>query len=77
MTVTVSSDGVILLRGLCPLEDAELLVRHLSDAAQATVDLTGCDHVHTAVIQVLMAARPRIVGSPTDPFIDKHLAAFL
>jgi hypothetical protein len=77
MSVTTSTDGVILLRGDCPLEDAEALLRRLSDDPGADVDWSGCGRVHTAVIQVLAAARRRMVGFPTDPFVHKHLAAFL
>jgi hypothetical protein len=73
MTVMVSPDGVILLQSPCVLEDAELLLRRLSDDPDARVDWTGCGCVHTAVIQVLMAARPQIVGCPTDIFIRRHL----
>jgi len=75
MTVTVSPDGLILLQGACPLEDAEVLVRRLSDDPAANVDWSGCAQVHTAVVQVLMAARPRIVGCPTNYFIRTHLVA--
>lgn len=74
MTVTVSPDGVILLQGACLLEDAEVLLRRLSDDPDADVDWSGCGPIHTAVIQVLMAAGPRIVGSPTDFFVREHLA---
>lgn len=77
MTVTVSAEGVILLQGHCTLEDAELLLRNLSDRPDATVDWTGCDHVHTALVQVLMASKSRIVGSPTHAFLRQHLAALI
>jgi hypothetical protein len=77
MTVTVSPDGAILLQGICTLDDAELLLRSLSDDPRAPVDWTGCGHVHTAIVQVLMAARPRIIGAPTNPFLRQHLAALV
>ena len=77
MTVTVSPDGVILLQGSCALDDAEILLRHLADAPDAPVDWTGCDHVHTAVVQVLMVVKPRLGGSPTHAFFRQHLAALL
>jgi hypothetical protein len=77
MTVSLSSEGMILLRGDCPLEDAEALVRSLSEDPGAAVDWSGCDRAHTAVIQVLAAARPRLIGSPRSPIVRQHLAAFV
>jgi hypothetical protein len=75
MTVTVSADGVILLKGTCALDDAEPLLRSLADNPHALIDWTGCDHIHTAVVQVLMAAKPRIVGSPTHSFLRDHFTS--
>jgi hypothetical protein len=68
---------VILLSGDCPLEDAEPLLRWLAEDPGASVDWSGCDQAHTAVVQVLMAVKPRIVGSPTNSFVRKHLAEFV
>lgn len=64
MTVRAAHDGTIFLEGRCPVEDAETLVRLLSLAPSATIDWRDCDHAHTAVIQVLMAARPTMLGPP-------------
>ncbi len=77
MTVTVSADGVCVLQGDCPLEDAEVLCQSLSHEPHMQIDWSGCTRLHTAVFQVLMAARPRIVGSPTDPFVQNHLVPFI
>lgn len=64
MTVQMSSDGVILLEGACPSEDAEVLLRYLSSYPTAPIDWSACESAHTAVIQVLMAAKARLLGSP-------------
>jgi hypothetical protein len=63
MTVR-AQDGAIRLEGDCPIDDAEALLRALSAAPGASVDWRDCDRAHTAVIQVLMAARPTLVGPP-------------
>ena len=76
MSVTVE-DGVIRLQGVCPIEDAEVLLRTLLENTGASVDWSGCDQAHGAVIQVLMAAKPVIVGSPTDHFLRRHLTGAL
>jgi hypothetical protein len=75
MTVTVSADGVIRLQGTCSIDEAEALLRRLAEDRTATVDWSGCDQAHTAVIQVLMAARPRLVGLPTAAFLRLHVAS--
>ena len=64
MTVQVSTDDMILLEGACPSEDAEALLQCLSLHPSAPVDWRSCESAHTAVIQVLMALRPKLVGPP-------------
>ena len=64
MTVALDQ-GTVRLSARCMAEDAELLLRHLVGGARQ-VDLTGCDYLHGAVVQLLMAARPTIVGEPAD-----------
>jgi hypothetical protein len=66
MTVRVSADGAIVLVGSCPSEDAEVLLQELIAAPAAAVDLRRCDFAHTAVIQVLMALKPKVLGPPGD-----------
>jgi hypothetical protein len=66
MTVRTSAEGLILLEGSCPGEDAEILLQQLSAAPTAAVDLRRCDFAHTAVIQVLMAFKPKLLGPTGD-----------
>lgn len=73
MTVSVDDNGVIRLQGPCEIEDAETLLQMLSVNANVTVDWRICDHAHTAVIQVLMALQPTLIGPPKNDF----LAAFV
>lgn len=69
MTVLVSAQGLLVLQGSCASEDAEILLQHLVISPDATVDLRGCETAHTAVIQVLMAFKPKLQGPPDDnPF---------
>jgi hypothetical protein len=70
-------DGVIHLQGVCPIEDAEVLLRGLLEHPGTSVDWSGCEQAHGAVIQVLMAARPVLVGYPTNPFLRRHLTGLL
>jgi hypothetical protein len=64
MTVLKSADGILLLQGACPSEDAETLLRHLLRGTQSTVDLRDCQSLHTAVFQVLLAAKAKVLGPP-------------
>jgi hypothetical protein len=64
MTVLLSAQGLLVLEGSCPVEDAEALLQHLASTPTATVDLRGCESAHSAVIQVLMAAKPKLLGPP-------------
>jgi hypothetical protein len=64
MTVRSSAHGSIVLEGVCPSEDADTLVQYLLSNPEAAVDWRACEAAHSAVIQVLMAARPRLVGPP-------------
>lgn len=66
MTVRIAPGGLIELLGACPGEDAEPLLRLLLDAPGATVDWRECRGAHTSVVQVLMAARPKLLGPPAD-----------
>ena len=75
MTARVAEDGLILLEGVCTVEDAGMLLQLLSDGPERKVDWSGCEQAHTAVIQVLVAVRPRLIGWPRDPFVGNYLAA--
>jgi hypothetical protein len=77
MTVDVAEDGTVRLFGVCPLEDAEVLAQALADDPDARVDWNGCEQAHTAVVQVLMAAGPRVRGLPADPFLRDWVARWV
>lgn len=65
MTVRSSAQGHIALEGACPSEDADELVQLLLTNPGTAVDWRGCEAAHSAVIQVLMAAKPRLLGPPS------------
>jgi hypothetical protein len=66
MTVQTSPAGAVLLEGECPSEDAEALFQHLSAHPGVTVDWRACESAHTAVVQVLMALKPNLLGPPNS-----------
>jgi anti-anti-sigma regulatory factor len=68
--MSVRLDGnIIVLEGACRVEDAEPLLGWLQADKDIVVDLTDAEHLHTAVLQVLMALRPALKGTPKDAFI--------
>ena len=77
MSVRLSERGAIELSGHCSAEDAETLVRHLIAGPGRDVEWSGCEHLHCAVLQVLLAARPRLTGVPRDRFLREHIAPLL
>ncbi len=76
MTVTQSEDR-IRISGAGRIEDAETLVALLRSGRDCIVDLAEAEVLHTAVVQVLLAFRPRMAGVPDDPFFRKWLVPTL
>lgn len=62
MSVTRIGDRV-QLTGRCGVEEAEVLLAHLL-AGCRQVDLTGCEHLHAALVQLLMAADVELSEPP-------------
>ncbi|WP_341631814.1 hypothetical protein [Sphingomonas agri] len=62
--MSVAVDGkTVRLSGTCTAEDAETLLALLVSGVRA-VDLSDCDYLHGAVVQLLMAGRVDIIGEP-------------
>ena len=57
------------LEGIVSVDDAEPLAQWLIAQKMAAVHLGKCDHVHGAVLQVLLALRPKVVCAPADPML--------
>ncbi len=54
------------LDGQISVEDAEALARWLGEQTRPMVDLKRCEGLHAAVLQVLLALRPRLKHPPGD-----------
>jgi hypothetical protein len=77
LTIRVSADGTIVLDGVCPIEDAETLQQHLLTSPHAVVDWRSCAGTHTAVIQVLLAAKADVRGPAGSEFLRTHVEPFM
>jgi hypothetical protein len=77
MTLRISGDGAVALVGDCPSEDADALLRHLCIHRTADVDWRECESAHTAVVQVLIAARIRPQGPAANRFLAEIVEPLL
>lgn len=62
------------LEGHVGVEDAEALQNWLRAHAAPAVHLGKCEQVHAAVLQVLLALRPRVVAPPPHARLAAALA---
>jgi hypothetical protein len=74
-------DDTVLLEEVCDVEDAETLLQQLQGGGAmpvaTQVDWSACTHLHTACLQVLLAARLPVRGTPANPSIARWVAPLL
>ena len=76
MSVRREDDGTtIVLDGHCPVEEAEPLLQFLQATPAACLDWRQCAHLHTAVLQVILAARPQLIGPCGDAWVQRWVAS--
>ena len=72
------TDGATLhLEAVCGVEEALALLERLAAPQPPGVDLSACRHLHTALVQVLAACRPRVVAPPEDSCLAHWLMPLL
>ncbi len=76
MTVRVAGD-TIYVEGVGHVAEAEPILSALLEDPSRTIDLSGTTRLHSAVIQLLLALRPRTIGAPADSFQSSYLVALL
>ena len=62
-------DNVIRIAGRCGVEEAEPFLVLLQAAPGRVVDLSRADRLHTALLQIIMALRPPLLGECGDAFL--------
>ena len=55
--------------GICTVEEALDFAEFLRAPAPAQVDLSTCQHLHSALLQCLLAFRPVLKAPPADSFL--------
>jgi hypothetical protein len=73
MSVSLAADGSIRLNGVVSLDEAEPLLRLLVDYPDAPIDWRNCESCHSGALQVLLAARRRMIGLPTSAFLERWI----
>ncbi|AVR98636.1 STAS domain-containing protein [Pseudoduganella armeniaca] len=76
MTMAIQ-DGTLACAGALTVEEAETLLQMIQTDGVVAVDLAGCEQVHAACLQVLMAARLPIAGWPLNNELARWLRAAL
>lgn len=74
MTVRRSDEGTVVLDGVCPVEDAELLLRMAQTMPAAVLDWTQCRQLHTAVLQVVLASGIATIGPCGDAWVAQWVS---
>jgi hypothetical protein len=72
MSVVVSGD-IIRISGNASVADAEPILAALHQDPSRRIDLREAGHLHSAVVQILLAVRPRITGGPSYPFFSAYV----
>jgi len=67
----------IHIEGAASVADAEPLLAALLENPGRVIDLSGASRIHSAVVQLLLALRPEVVGKPADPFYNSHIARLI
>lgn len=76
MPVRFDSD-LARFEAACTVEDALPLAEWLEAAAAPRVDLSACTELHTALLQLLLAARPALAAAPADVFLARWVGPLL
>lgn len=66
---------VAVLEGACAADEAETLLAWLIEKPQGQLNLKQCTHLHTAVLQVMMASGAKISIWPQDQQLCQLLQA--
>ncbi len=65
--------------GACTVDEALPLAEWLEAmaAGEALIDLGACTDLHTALLQLLLVARPAVAAEPQDAFLRRWVAPLL
>ncbi|MBD3767392.1 MAG: hypothetical protein IE928_05475 [Gammaproteobacteria bacterium] len=61
----------------CPVELAEELFAWLVGKPTRKIDASACQDMHTAVLQVLLLCRPKLIKMPQSPLLQQALSGLI
>lgn len=67
-----AENEVVFLEGACLVEDAEPLLLAFQEGCRQ-VDLGSATRLHLAIVQLLIAFRPKVLVIPDNSFVKLHL----
>ncbi len=65
---TTAEQPLLLFEGIVTIEETDQLLEALKEHPGLAVDLSGCEHLHTAPLQTLKMLKVPIKSLPDDPF---------
>lgn len=74
MPISLDSSGeapVIRISGVTPPDEGDELLALLRENPEAPVDLSDLEHMHTALLQMLLVAGTSVTAWPEDEFWRK------
>lgn len=72
MSIEITGEAIRIV-GNAPVADAEPVLAALIENSARVVDLTSAAHLHSAIIQILLALKPGIVGVPSHHFFTTYV----
>ena len=66
--VTDELGTTLMLDGVITAEDTDQFMACLNECPELAIDLSGCEHLHTAVLQAIVVLKPHVSALPADPF---------
>ncbi|MET0026914.1 MAG: hypothetical protein ABW101_04705 [Candidatus Thiodiazotropha sp.] len=66
---------VAVLDGICAIEEAETLLEWLLENPKGKLNLKQCEHMHTSILQVLMAVGPSLSAPPANEQVKALIQA--
>jgi len=73
----VFSASLARFEDVCTVEEALPLFEFLRSGETLEVDLAACSFLHTALLQLLLTARPVLAAPPTDPDLVRWVGPLL
>lgn len=74
---TDNGPATAIFEGSCAPEEADALLEWLRRTPAPAADLRAVGEPHTALVQLLLAARVRVAAPPADPILAACLGAHL